>query len=231
MGNNQNKHTFDDFKGQLYAKGNKNTEQLMKYVNSREFNLLVDTTNGFNGLMYVISENREELANIMINNGSNTILVSFVSRHTPLLLAIHSHMTKTASKLISMDCNPYNRDKDGNNAFMLACIKGMPTIAFTIWTKYGSNDCRIHNSNHDTQLILACSSGLEDVALNILQIFTYVSDINSVNRYGQCAKDYAITNNLNKVISRIIEIEQFTGVTQSYTPRQLDAAPPAYENK
>jgi ankyrin repeat protein len=218
MGTDHSKN-FDAF---IQALDDRVDHVVHKYAVNRDFNLLVDPRNGMNGLMYAIIDGREDVANIMLNHGSLTTVVSIASHCTPLILSIQNNMHAVSAKIISMGCNPSQYNSDGNNAFMMACMCGQAGIAGMIWEKYKTDNYSCHNSGGDTLLFLACSVGLEQVALDII---SGGCPVMYKNARGITARDQAVTHNLDKVIKKIDEMARAPPLYATCTTVLQSSAP------
>lgn len=202
------------------ALADRNEQLITQFIINKEFNQYIDT-NGFNSLMYAIDDKREDVAEIILQYGTRTDIVSNSGYVTPLMLSITHGFPNLAAKILATNCNIYTKDADGNNAFMLACLQNLPSVANLIWTKYGgqslvlqSNDGEINytkpptghfmkNNNGETPLILACYAGLEDIALSLIDMCR--TDVQYKNVNGRSAEDYAISHNLHRVVMKLKE--------------------------
>jgi ankyrin repeat protein len=148
--------------------------------------------------MYAILFDREDIAMYIANNGADVNVVALNGQTTALNLAIKNSMFALSTLLINYGANVSIIDENGNNAFMLACIRrGMNTTASNIWTKFDLSQINITNWNLDSPLILACSAQLDTIAL---QMITCGANYMHKNNDGISALDYATMYNLDNVV-------------------------------
>lgn len=232
MGSSQSKKDIDVIEKFKTALNKKDNVVLKTFIADKKFCMAVNPENEWNALMYAIADERSDVADLLINNGSSITVVSKDGNDTALSLAISNNLTNIAQKIVIRLCSVdrtqqqliFNSgNKDLNTPFMAACMSPqMFSVASTIWSKHKSViNINTHNNNLETHLMLACSANLEAVALEMINMNSSYEYVNYSSSNGRTARDYAVINNLDSVVRKIDEILEIGPVV-------MPTAPPLY---
>lgn len=204
---------FDDFENKiidLMRKGQSNTKELIEQIPPKRETVIMDEIEKATPLMWACNKGMEPVALKLIENNyyyPKAIDYGILrDESTELMWACSKGMKEVALKLI--ETGLYRLDAENIihvTALIMACSKGveMEEVALEIIKQGNFNPDAKEYYSKSNALILACSKGMNKVALKLIE--TGLFNMADVNIHDNTALVYACAKEMEEVALKIIE--------------------------